>query len=97
VVTGTNMFGRSIGSAIGVALFGAIANATMGAGSRHARADLDRASHHVFLGVVVVAVLMGAAVLAMPGTRPTGTPAPADPTGEPSGEAASAEGVPVGG
>jgi EmrB/QacA subfamily drug resistance transporter len=29
VVTGTNMFSRSIGSAVGVAIFGAIANATM--------------------------------------------------------------------
>jgi hypothetical protein len=29
VVTGTNMFCRSVGSAIGVAIFGAIANATL--------------------------------------------------------------------
>ncbi|MEP6697097.1 MAG: MDR family MFS transporter [Pseudonocardiales bacterium] len=29
VVTGTNMFSRSIGSAVGVAIFGAVANATM--------------------------------------------------------------------
>jgi EmrB/QacA subfamily drug resistance transporter len=29
VVTGTNMFGRSLGSAVGAALFGAIANATL--------------------------------------------------------------------
>jgi len=98
VVTGTNMFGRSIGSAVGVALFGAIANATMGTGSRHTRVDLDRASHHVFLGVVVVAVLMAVAVLAMPGTRPTGEPTPEDATGDDAtGESASAEGLPVGG
>ena len=31
VVTGTNMFCRSIGSAVGVAVFGAIANATLAA------------------------------------------------------------------
>jgi MFS family permease len=29
VVTGTNMFSRSVGSAVGVAIFGAIANATL--------------------------------------------------------------------
>jgi EmrB/QacA subfamily drug resistance transporter len=103
VVTGTNMFGRSIGSAVGVALFGAIANATLGTGSRRTPADLDRASHHVFLGVVVVAVMMAVAVLAMPGTRPTGQPTPDDATPEAAlpeattGEAASAEGLPVGG
>jgi EmrB/QacA subfamily drug resistance transporter len=70
VVTGTNMFGRSIGSAVGVAVFGAIANATLGAGSAQRPAELARASHHVFVGVAVFAVLMGLAVLAMPGTRP---------------------------
>lgn len=69
VVTGTNMFGRSMGSAVGVALFGAIANATLGTSSHRAPADLARASHHVFLGVVVVAVAMGLAVVAMPGAR----------------------------
>lgn len=90
VVTGTNMFGRSIGSAVGVALFGAIANATLGTGSRHTRADLDHASHHVFLGVAVVAVLTGAAVLAMPGTRPA-----AAKTGEPAAEGTTVEGVTV--
>jgi EmrB/QacA subfamily drug resistance transporter len=75
VVTGTNMFGRSMGSAVGVALFGAIANATLGTGSHHARADLARASHHVFLGVVVVAVVMGLAVVAMPDARASTAPA----------------------
>jgi EmrB/QacA subfamily drug resistance transporter len=75
VVTGTNMFGRSMGSAVGVALFGAIANATLGTGSHHARAELARASHHVFLGVVVVAVVMGLAVVAMPDARASTAPA----------------------
>jgi MFS family permease len=70
VVTGTNMFGRSIGSAVGVALFGAVANAALGTGSAHSPAELAHASRHVFVGVVVVAVLMGAAVLAMPAGRP---------------------------
>jgi EmrB/QacA subfamily drug resistance transporter len=74
VITGTNMFGRSIGSAVGVALFGAVANATLGAGSQHPPSDLARASHHVFLGVVVVAVIMGLAVVAMPDARASSPP-----------------------
>jgi MFS family permease len=93
VVTGANMFGRSIGSAVGVALFGAIANATLDTDSRHTRADLDRASHHVFLGVAMVAVLMAVAVLAMPGTRPIASEAGEQAAEEATGEAASAEGV----
>ncbi len=64
VVTGNNMFSRSIGSAVGVALFGAIANGTL-RGSTDA-ADLARASHFVFLAVAGLAVLMGLAVVAMP-------------------------------
>jgi EmrB/QacA subfamily drug resistance transporter len=64
VVTGNNMFSRSMGSAVGVALFGAIANGTLG-GSTDA-ADLARASHFVFLAVAGLAVLMGLAVVAMP-------------------------------
>jgi EmrB/QacA subfamily drug resistance transporter len=39
VVTGVNMFSRSIGSAVGVALFGAIANAALGAGPQNRRAS----------------------------------------------------------
>jgi len=72
VVTGTNMFSRSMGSALGVALFGAIANANLGYGQHpHSAAELARASHHVFVGVAVVAALMGLAVIAMPQVRPT--------------------------
>jgi EmrB/QacA subfamily drug resistance transporter len=74
VVTGTNMFGRSMGSAVGVAVFGAVANATLGTGSHHAPAELARASHHVFLGVVVVAAVMGLAVAAMPDARASTVP-----------------------
>ncbi|HEY1485512.1 MAG TPA: MDR family MFS transporter [Micromonosporaceae bacterium] len=64
VVTGTNLFSRSIGSAVGVALFGAIANITL-SGHPH---ELARASHHVFIAVAILAVLMAVAVLAMPTT-----------------------------
>jgi EmrB/QacA subfamily drug resistance transporter len=70
VVTGTNMFSRSIGSAVGVALFGAIANATLGSTTAtHSVSALARASHHVFEAVAVVAVFMGVAVALMPRTR----------------------------
>jgi EmrB/QacA subfamily drug resistance transporter len=100
VVTGTNMFSRSLGSAVGAAVFGAIANATLagrfahppaalagrlpksvdatslvlsGHGqARHSaaatfvRSALYDAAHHVFLALVVVAVLGIAALLLMP-------------------------------
>jgi EmrB/QacA subfamily drug resistance transporter len=99
VVTGTNMFARSVGSAVGVAVFGAIANATLArefanppagaAGQLPKSADdaalaldhaagvapavrdfvqgaLSTATHHVFVGVAVLAVLMVCAVLLMP-------------------------------
>jgi MFS family permease len=71
VVTGANMFFRSAGSAVGVAVFGAIVNATLGgsaavANNRVAPAALTTAVHHVFLATVLLAVLMLAAVLLMP-------------------------------
>jgi MFS family permease len=66
VVTGANMFSRSIGSAVGVAVFGAIANASLAVGDDRAPAVLARASHHVFLAVLVAAVLMAVAVTAIP-------------------------------
>jgi EmrB/QacA subfamily drug resistance transporter len=99
VVTATNVFGRSIGSAVGVAVFGAIANATLAnafdhppaglsgrlprtaddaslvldkhadaglAVSQFVRSALDDATHHVFLALVVVAVLTVGALALMP-------------------------------
>ena len=75
VVTGTNMFSRSMGSAVGIAVFGAIANATLsqrlgGHASATAAeipvAALDPALHRVFLAAAVVAVVLTLAVLAMP-------------------------------
>ena len=100
VVTGTNVFCRSLGSAIGVAVLGAIANATLSerfanppaaiagelprsvdaaslvltssgdapqsAAAAFVRAALFDATHHVFLGLVVVAVLLVGALLLMP-------------------------------
>ena len=73
VVTGLNMFFRSAGSAVGVAVFGAIVNATLGRsgveGDRVAPEALTTAVHSVFLGTTVLAVAMLAAVLLMPRDR----------------------------
>ncbi|MGK5110751.1 MULTISPECIES: MDR family MFS transporter [unclassified Geodermatophilus] len=73
VVTGSNMFFRSAGSAVGVAVFGAIVNATLGRsgveGDRVAPEALTTAVHHVFLATTVLAVAMLAAVLLMPRDR----------------------------
>jgi MFS family permease len=80
VVTGSNMFARSIGSAVGVAVFGAIANAIIGttatgggvaagAGGTHAPATIQSASTAVFVAVAIAAVLTILAGLAMPRSR----------------------------
>lgn len=71
VVTGSNMFARSIGSAVGVAVFGAIANAIIGAsaGGAHAAATIQQASTAVFVSVAIAAVLTIVAGLAMPRSR----------------------------
>jgi len=81
VVTGSNMFFRSAGSAVGVAVFGAIANATLGASGVESEGvspeALTTAVHHVFLATTVVGVAMLAAVLLMPRDRDrVRTPAP---------------------
>jgi len=81
VVTGTNLFARSIGSAVGVAIFGAIANSILadaaaggpdapGAGA--AATDppgIVAAGGAVFIAVAVCAVLLIAAAALMPRTR----------------------------
>jgi EmrB/QacA subfamily drug resistance transporter len=100
VVTGANMFSRSLGSAVGAAVFGAIANATLAARfasppagvagrlpgngdttslvlgghsrseqpavAEYVRSSPYAATHHVFLGLVVLAVLGVGALLLMP-------------------------------
>ena len=76
VVTGTNLFARSIGSAIGVAVFGAIANAVY-AGTPHGGTDpntIVAASAAVFLAVMICAVLTVVAVIGMPATKPVKKP-----------------------
>ena len=85
VVTGNNLFMRSLGSALGVAIFGAIANATLGnatalqAGHVEA-APLVVAVHHVFVAVVVLAVAMALIVALMPRND---RPAPPEESVEP--------------
>lgn len=75
VVTGTNMFARSMGSALGIAVFGAIANASLsaklnghstGTASGVPASALLPAMHEVFIGAAVVAVVLLAAVSLMP-------------------------------
>lgn len=69
MVTGTNMFARSIGSAVGVAVFGAVVNGntTIGADGTPHGPQLADAVHLVFLGIAVVAAALFASVLLMPG------------------------------
>ncbi|SDW54946.1 drug resistance transporter, EmrB/QacA subfamily [Amycolatopsis xylanica] len=61
VVTATNMFCRSLGSAVGAAMFGAIANATLAN-----EESLYQATHNVFTALVAVSALAVAAILLMP-------------------------------
>ena len=76
VVTGANLFARSVGSAVGVAIFGAIVNAAVIGGEQ--QPDLERlppealatAIHSVYIGTGVIALVMIAGVLLMPGGRP---------------------------
>jgi len=70
VVTATNMFSRSLGSAVGIALFGAVVNAAVRSGAAMpSGAEVAAGSHQVFLVVAVLAVVMTLAALALPGRR----------------------------
>jgi multidrug resistance protein len=73
VVTGNNMFARSLGSAVGVAVFGAIANSIFGPGDIHSigPAAIQSGSAAVFIGVLVVAAATAIAVVAMPHAAPS--------------------------
>ncbi|WP_138444013.1 MFS transporter [Sinomonas susongensis] len=78
VVTGTNMFARSIGSSLGVAVFGAVANAIYAAtpgGSSNPHTIIS-ASDTVFFAVLICTLLTVAAVVGMPRTERE-VPAPA--------------------
>lgn len=71
VVTSTNMFARSIGSALGVAVFGAVANSIYSAspGGEGNGQAVVAASGAVFLAALVAGLLTVVAVLAMPKTQ----------------------------
>ena len=64
VATATNMFARSVGSAIGVAVFGAVVNGVVG--DHPTAATLASGVHRVFLGILVLALAMGVLELFMP-------------------------------
>ena len=84
VVTGTNLFARSIGSAVGVAIFGAVANSIFAAsgGSSQDPNTIQAASSSVFIAVGIVAIVTIAAALWMPRRTP---PAPsASPVEKPA-------------
>ncbi len=74
VVTGTNLFARSIGSAVGIAAFGAIANGVvahrLGAKPGNledvSRGILEPAIHDVYAAAAVAAVVLLAAIFIIP-------------------------------
>jgi EmrB/QacA subfamily drug resistance transporter len=66
VVTSANMFARSIGSAVGVAVFGAIVNSRVGHADHPLPAALASAVHLVFVTIAVMAVVMVVAAAMMP-------------------------------
>ncbi|MDQ1547228.1 MAG: hypothetical protein QOH69_2132 [Actinomycetota bacterium] len=69
VVTGAQLFARSIGSAVGVAIFGAIANSIVGTSLPIPVHLVVTSSTAVFFGVVVVVLGTVVAALSMPNTR----------------------------
>ena len=68
VVTANNIFLRSVGSALGVAVFGAIANDVLGSGAVTA-ANLTTAVHRIFIGIAIVAVVMVVLAALLPAVR----------------------------
>ncbi|MFE1593095.1 MDR family MFS transporter [Nocardia sp. NPDC058705] len=67
VVTSANMFARSLGSALGVALFGAIVNAGIHDPDHPAPTELAHGIHLVFLAMLAMAAVMLVAAATMPG------------------------------
>lgn len=67
VVTSANMFARSLGSAVGVAVFGAVVNAGIRDPDRPAPTELAHGIHLVFVAMLVMAVVMLVAAATMPG------------------------------
>jgi MFS family permease len=93
VATGANMFARSVGSAVGVAVFGAIVNshvsARLGSGSVNlehvSSAVLEPAIHDVYVLSLAIAVLLVVFAVFMPQrvVEPSASTAPSEPAAEP--------------
>jgi EmrB/QacA subfamily drug resistance transporter len=66
VVTANNLFLRSLGSAVGVAVFGALANSVLGPDGAGDPDLLTTAVHRIFVTVTVLAVLMVGTAVALP-------------------------------
>ena len=79
VVTAGNVFARSIGSAVGVAVFGAIVNATVGGTDDPSAPALSAGVHSVFVALLIVSIGVLAAIAFMPGRS---TPAEVDRTAD---------------
>lgn len=80
VVTGGNQFARAIGSAVGIAVLGAVANAALAKlpGAETIPRNLVLSTQEVLIAAFVVAVLTGVAAWAMPQDAPqTASPAKA--------------------
>ncbi|WP_250007702.1 MDR family MFS transporter [Actinoplanes sp. M2I2] len=90
VVTANNIFLRSLGSALGVAVFGAIANAIIG-GDEVDPARLTTAVHRIFIGMVLVAVVMVALAALLPRSADNAMAEPESPAPTEKPKAAPAE------
>ncbi|MFI1236047.1 MDR family MFS transporter [Nocardia salmonicida] len=66
VVTSANLFARSLGSAVGVAAFGAIVNARLGDVGVPSPQSLSAATHLVFATIAAMTVVLVAACAAIP-------------------------------
>lgn len=74
VVTGTNLFARSVGSAVGIAVFGAVANTAVSSRMGGDHPELERlpaavlapSIHEVFIGGAIAAIVMIGAVCLIP-------------------------------
>jgi EmrB/QacA subfamily drug resistance transporter len=69
VATATNMFARSVGSAVGVAVFGAMVNSVVG--SHPTASLLSVGVHRVFVGILLISVAMALLELLMPVRAPS--------------------------
>ncbi|KQS01120.1 MULTISPECIES: MFS transporter [Microbacterium] len=82
VVTGANMFARSIGSAVGAAIFGAISTAALAGRAETDAAGAAAAGTAVFVAVLVTVAAMMLVAVAMPAVRADVTPIPQPAAGD---------------